>query len=181
MKTEQTEIPVNIQTDYTHESGNELENARQQIELSSFYLQSLFNSIKYLASDLESRVEEKEQEYCYDLRNLSEIGYAVCGSIFRAVSVFEDIENDIRESEKVDETAKPMFKQTDLLTVRLSEILNDSELPVSIYNAFMSALDDVRNELSSADAQELEKYETSPEYLKAVFVMCGKSKNKGGE
>jgi hypothetical protein len=166
MKTKQTVIPVEIKTDTAHEMGNESELARQQIELASFYLQSLFNSIKYLASDLESRVEEKEQEYCYDLRNLSDIGYAVSNSIFAAVSVFEDVENDIRQSEKVDETAKPMFRQTELLAVRLSDILTESELPKGIYNALIHAVSELYNE---SDSDALNDFESSPEYLKAVF------------
>jgi hypothetical protein len=178
MKTTETKIPVTIFTGYQHPKGNDLEIARQQIEKAVLYIESLFNLIKLSSEFLEESNDYRMQHYGGDLQHISEIGYGVADSILTSMTVFTGVISDIEESRRIDETAKPMFKQTDLLAVRLSEILNDAALPVGIYNAFMSALDDVRNELPSAETQELEKYETSPEYLKTVFAAL---KNKTEE
>ncbi len=131
MKTKQTFIPVEIKTDYTHESGNEMELARQQIELASLYLHSLFNSIKYLASDLESRVSEKESEHCYDLRNLADIGYAVCNSIFRASSEIE-----------TGEQPKAVLTVAEMI----SKLITSPDVPTPISDGISQVMTDFHNE-----------------------------------
>jgi hypothetical protein len=172
MKTEQTKIPVEIQTDYTHEQGNELEAARQQIELSSFYLQSLFNSIKHLASDLESKVEEKETEYCYDLRNLADIGYSVGNSIFAAVSIFETAENDTRQNtesaivaDAESETRQPESVQS--IAQMISHLITSEKVPTPISDGVSQVMIDFFNE--HIDQTEFNDEANSPAHIERLL------------
>lgn len=49
---------------------------------------------------------------------------------------------------------------------QLSEILKNPHLPTEIHNAILRGIDDVSN---NADSGALEQFETSPEYLEAIF------------
>lgn len=137
MKTKQTKIPVEIASDYAHESGNELEQARQQIELSSFYLQTLFNSVKHLASRLESRVDEKERENCVDLHNLADIGYAVSNTIFAALSKIEPDAHETPEAEQ---------PKTESLAERISYLINSDDVPEFISDGISEVMSEFFNE-----------------------------------
>jgi len=155
MKTKQTIIPVEIHTDYTHERGNKPELARQRIELSGFYLQSLFNSIKYLASALESQVEEKDHEYCYDLRNLSDIGYAVCNSIFRAAS-------------KVETSQTNDAPQNNLsIAEMLSFLINSEDVPEYISDGISQVMTDFFND--EVDQSDFVKETHSAAYIERLL------------
>lgn len=174
MKTNQTFISVSIPTEYTHERGNEFEQARQQIELSSFYLQSLFNSIKHSAAHFESHFDEQGQEFCNDLRNLAEIGYSVSGSIFASLSVFEPdfsqrIENKIDTDSDFNHFDSLEDAPTDTLALALSEVLRNENLPTDIHIALQNALNDAYN---GGIPDAIKDYESSPEYLKAILEAC---------
>jgi hypothetical protein len=155
MKTKQTKIPVEIATEYTHEIGNELEFARQQIELSSFYLQSLFNSIKHSAAQLETEVDEKQKETCSDLMSLSEIGYAVSNSVFAAVSHFETSENKT-ETNDATQTALSVAEM-------LSFLINDESVPEYISDGISQVMTDFFND--EVDQTEFIKETHSPRYI----------------
>ena len=79
---EQTEIKITIQTDYQHETGDRFTVARQQIEKSSYYLQSLFGFIKGRAEKFEETTTDREEAVFFaELTHLSELGHSVALSI----------------------------------------------------------------------------------------------------
>jgi hypothetical protein len=167
-----TTLPVEIPTGFEHE--HEIERARQQIEKTSVYLQSLFNLIKLSAHSFEVINKKDVGEYLEDLTQVSELGRGIAASLFDSILVFEDVEKDIQESNRVINDA-PIESEnfgtleeadTDTLALALSEVLRNENLPTGIYDALQDALNDAYN---GGIPQVIRDYETSPEYLKAVF------------
>lgn len=93
--TQQTLIPVNIQTNYLHETGNHFEEARQQIEKSAFYLQSIFHLLKHVAPRIEECQDLQIHEIGGDLVNLCDIGSGLAESIFLSLRVFYTAEQTV--------------------------------------------------------------------------------------
>jgi len=169
MKTNQTFISVSIPTDYTHERGNELEQARQQIELASFYLQSLFNSIKHSAANLESRFDGQGQEFCNDLRNLSDIGYSVSGSIFASLSVFEtDAQLTTETSTNTDAASEIREPQTALtIAEMISKLITGKDVPAPISDGISQVMIDFHNE--HVDQTEFINENYSPVFINRLI------------
>ncbi len=86
--------------------------------------------------------------------------------------MFETTENEMRQTDEneiaadSDNFAALDESDTDTLALALSEVLRHENLPIGIYNAINRAVDDVYNE---TETDVLTKFETSAEYLKAVF------------
>jgi hypothetical protein len=188
MKTNRTFIPVSIATNSDHRRGNQIEQARQQIQAASFYLQSLFNSIKHVASHLEAEVDEQSQETCCDLQSIAEIGYAVSNSIFAAVSEIETAMGEMNQNQQPLESvgSEPETgviaaldeADTDTLALALSEVLRNENLPTDIYIALQNALNDAYN---GGIPQAIRDYESSPEYLKVILDACRKNDDETDE
>lgn len=84
-------LPVQIRTNSPLESKSELETAGAQIELGVLYLESIFNLIGFAAREVESRDKEDCQEFCLDLANISQVGYAVADAIMNASQAFHSV------------------------------------------------------------------------------------------
>lgn len=182
-ETTETKIPVNIETGYIHASGNQIREATQRIEKTALHIESLFNLIKASSFNAVAQSSEAYQlnKILEDVQNVSELGSSLALSIFESILPISQVENDLDESNRIINNipadAVATRPQTDALAVQMSELLNNPDLPHSIYNALMSALNDVYN--SQKDAA-LENYETSPEYLKVMFAGAKSTEVKNG-
>ena len=92
--------------------------------------------------------------------NTCEIGYGLADSIMASTSCLTEF---IPDEVKTD-TAAP---ELDSLANRLSYLLTDDDLPTPIYNAIMRGVSDIGNTQYN---EFLAQFETSPEYLSAVFA-----------
>ena len=161
-----TKLPILINTGYVNDSGDDLREARQQIEKVAHYIESLFNLIKNSQSIcVESNSDEKIQQFLEDAETVSEIGIALALSIHDSVMPILRVEGCIDFNNQVVNDVSEPVPATDCLAGSLSIILNDPDLPDPVYNAIKRALGDLANENSDA----LEKLESSPEYLKKLF------------
>ncbi len=81
-------------------------------------------------------------------------------------------EYGIEQNKKADRCILDMPEQSeesrhrDALALQISEVLKNPNLPVELYNAILHGTDDIINE-SSSDVSE--RFETSPEHIKAVL------------
>ena len=161
MKRIKTELPITIVTDDEYKQGDNLEMTRQRIEQAAFYVISLFNTVRYTLENLPDFQERKLEEAVWDARRTCELGYAIADTILASASCLTEFQPD-------DVAAEP-----ETLANQISYLLNNPDLPTPIYNAVMQGVADIGNAQSN---EILENFETSPEYLKAVFA-----KYKGDE
>lgn len=171
----ETVIQLNILTGYKNEATGilgDVRAARQRIEKTAFYVDSLFSLIKI------SKVAVIEQDfdgaqmvdYLDDIELVCELGSSLSGSLLSSIAPVERIESDIEESERGDERPsraepKELFNVGNLAD-ELSAILRTPELPEEIFNSLMHFLNDLYNK---SDAKALNDFETSPEYIGSIF------------
>lgn len=190
MKTKKTELKLLILTDDEYPADDYVEGLSRQSEQAAFYLMSIFNLIKTSARFNEAGESDEIPFFCNDLIRISEIGYSLCGLIWTSAENLRDFQNDRSDAPSVEtDTIEPESSlpdaepanfgtldeaDTDTLALALSEVLRNENLPIGIYNAINRAARDIHNE---TDTDVLIKFETSPEYLQAVFAAHVKKQN----
>jgi len=86
-------------------------------------------------------------------------------------SVLDLSEQPEVETETDDEEKYTGDAEIGNLALMLSGVLTNPNLPVNVYNALSSAIDDVFNELPSEENEEISSYQTSPEYLAKLIQL----------
>jgi hypothetical protein len=183
-----TELEVYIETDYEH--SDKFEGTRQRIEKAAFYTQSLFSVIKLANTNFESVTNEKDAEnYIENLNNLCELGSGLAFSVFREASNFSlykfnenktvELEDYTEFNNVADEDLPIKIRETDELEADdlaevLSQILNNPNLPITLYTALQNAIGDILK--GNAD-DLLNQFESSPEFLRAVIKSCQKDES----
>jgi hypothetical protein len=181
-----TDLIVKIETDYTHD--NEFQATRQRMEKAAFFIQSLFYLIKLANANFESITNTKEAEnHIENLNNLCELGSGLAFSVFREASNFSlykfnenktvelETPKDYAEFNNVaDEDLPIRIRETDELEADdlaevLSQVLNNPNLPITLYNALQNAIAEV---YTGGNNEVLNQFESSPEFLQAVIKSC---------
>ena len=128
----------------------------EQIEQSCLYLLSIFEALN---TDLTS---DEHRLSTGTIANFSQIGAAFVDAVYANISNFVESETGNLEIEKVD------------LAVALSQILNDSNLPITLYNRLQNAIAEA---YTGGDNERLNQFESSPEFMRAVIEASQKDEN----
>jgi len=156
---------INQEFEIRFKRGSRLE----QMEMACLSLLNIFSSL-YTSALTASDDEERFQEITIDL---SKIGTAFVDSVRENLSHF--IEPDEDKELNADELLNiSEFIEPEDLAVSLSKILNNPEMPITLYNSLQNAIAET---YSGGDNDILNQFESSPEFMKAVIDACRKDEN----
>lgn len=189
--TKRTELPITILTDYEYEQGDVLESVRQQVELSGFHLQTLFNNLKrsalYMEHYFDDSAPDEVKGFCSDLMNTADIGNSLAMAIWKSISDLtelqmndapEEIEQPEVETPETDEEKFTNDLEIDNLALLISGLLANPRIPAELYNSIMEGLDATA---ARTDLKTLSRYEKSAEYIKSVLTDYQEAEVSGDE
>jgi hypothetical protein len=168
-KLEETKIEISLRTGIMHR--NSAEEAETKICYTSYYL-SAINYFIRIALEAESLLEQQtettafrnDMQFRENLQYLTQIAGALAEWLPDHAS---DLHRSSKEMSAMADTPEDST-ETDDLAKQISEVLKNPNLPVELYNAILHGADDIIN-ISTPNVSE--RFETSPEHIKAVLKM----------
>jgi len=139
----QTNLDLTLESTFEHEKGDVLESVRQQVEVGIFHLQTLFKMAKRSAENINSTLDDESgdiEEFLYDVRNTSDLGYAVTMSIWKAISELTELQ---MKDYQPNEIEKPIEKVlgANKTAERLETLLNSDDAPDALKASLFALLD----------------------------------------
>jgi glycosyltransferase involved in cell wall biosynthesis len=174
-KLEETKLTISLRTGVMHR--NKQEKAHTQNDYTSYYIGAINYFIR-IALEAESLLELQTDSKAFlndarfreNLQLLVQISEGLAEWLpdySSAMRECADVKEADGENEQVSD-APEHHPDLDALALQISEVLKNPNLPVELYNAILHGADDIINEPSS-DVSE--RFETSPEHIKAVLKM----------